>query len=144
MEHFMHMVTALKHDLFITQKVDLADMIKSNHLLCICKDFSSLDLKSYRMPCCGYNFHCKCVHEFIKVNSWCPSCKGDATEPPHDQKCPTDEVREESATKKQNLQRDQGAKIIAHHNVSLQASAAAVTPGSVVTIWVDRRVASHP
>ena len=144
MEQFMHMVTVLKHDLFITQKVDLEDVIKSNHLVCICKDFSSLDLKSYRMPCCGYNFHCNCVHEFIKVNSWCPSCKGDAEEPPQDQKCPTDKVREESATKKQNLQCDQGAKMVAHHNVSLQASAAAVTPGSVVTIWVDRRVASHP
>ncbi len=34
--------------------------------------------------------------------------------------------------------------MVAKYNIALKLAAGAVTPDSVVTIWVDRQVASHP
>jgi hypothetical protein len=55
-----------------------------------------------------------------------------------------DTVREESAKKKKTHQINQGEKMMLRHSKSLKEAAEEVTIGSVVTIWVDRRVATHP
>jgi hypothetical protein len=56
----------------------------------------------------------------------------------------TNIVKEESASKRRHLQHEKGEKMVAKHKAACKLSAVSVPPDSVVTIWVDRQVVSHP
>ena len=153
MAKYKELITALQDHLHISQKVRLDDSAKTVYHLCLCNTFEHINDQAFQfMNCCGYTIHKPCVSKFLHDWMWCPTCKSDATETMAsmdlsllaETKRRFDTVREESAKKKKTHQINQGEKMMLRHSKSLKEAAEEVTIGSVVTIWVDRRVATHP
>ena len=143
MQQYKTMIDVVKSNLVISQKMSLRDIVKSSQLVCICHNYKEINHKTTRfMKCCGYNFHLPCVSSVMEEYRSCPSCN--AKNPKLSNKRLTDKAQEESVTKKKRSQICQGQKMVDLYSTSIKDAAVDVMVGSVVTLQVDRCVASHP
>ena len=143
MQQYKTMIDAMKFDLVILQKTSMKDIVKSSQLVCICLDYKDINNKATRfMSCCGYNFHLPCISSVIEECGSCPSCCAET--PKSSNKRLTDTTREESAAKKKSFQICQGQKMVDLYSTCIKDAVGDVTVGSIVTLQVDRCVASHP
>ncbi len=104
------MLIVLQQDLFNTQRVKLEHVVKLSHLVCICKDNNLFDLALDYMSCCGYTLHCRCIQKFTREHGFCPACLATVEELQDNdilEKRKTNIMREESASKRRQLQHDQ-------------------------------------
>ena len=143
----------LKDELIASKKVKYKEINIETDVLCVCDEVKNHNcMTRHQMQCCGATFEKSCLTNFINTLSWCPYCgvksnliqeKMDSLPLPSRAQRSNDLVRAKSAEKKREFQQNQGEKMKKRYNDSMKDAARAVTVGSVVTIWVDPRVASH-
>ena len=153
MDKYKELIMELQTHLHISKKVRIQDCVKTMHHLCLCNTFEHINNQAFQfMTCCGYTLHQPCLSKFLNEQMGCPTCtcKADATEIVASMnlslqavnKRKYDAVREESAKKIHQI--NQGEKMMLRHSKSVKETAEEVTIGSVVTLLVDRRIATHP
>lgn len=143
----------LKDELIASKKVKYKDINIVTDVLCVCDEVANHNcMTRHQMKCCGAMFEKSCLTDFINTLSWCPYCgvKSNVIEEqlyslplPSRAQRSNDLLRANAAEKKREFQQKQGEKMKKRYNNSMKDAARAVTVGSVVTIWVDPRVASH-
>ena len=143
----------LKEELIASKRVTFKEINRERDVLCVCDQVSNHNcVTRHKMNCCGATFEKTCLTDFINTLSWCPYCgvKAESIQEqlsslpmPSRARRSNDLARAKSAEKKREFQIKQGEKMKKRYNDSMKDAARAVTVGSVVTIWVDPRVASH-
>ena len=134
----------MKFDLVIAQRTSFENIVRGIHIVCMCTGNENINSKEWRiMKCCGHLFHFQCILDITNTSGLCMACGHKVPPTKVDLPRYNDSVREDSVKKRKRGQIHQGEKMKKAYADSLKQSAMKVTVASVVTVFVDRRVASH-
>ena len=148
LEQQQKMIEYLKDELVASRKINKTRITEENSIICVCNNKVHSSIISHEMKCCGVTFEKSCLDQYLRENNNCPFCMKEVpTNKDHEEDVGeerlTDIVRAESVRKKRLHQETQGHKMVRRYKASIEEKVKGVAVGSVVTIWVDPRVAAH-